>query len=99
MSASHAKAPIEFFANLEHEFWISGHPVRLWIAVGEYERHLRETRRETGKDSVPLACRPGDRFDCPTDHRRHERPHLGQAWAAPPVFSRRIDPCQHGPVF
>ena len=44
--SSHAKTALKLLANLEHEFRIFWHSIRLGVANGQYERHLPVSRRQ-----------------------------------------------------
>ena len=46
------KATSQLLANLEYEFWVSGHPVWLDAADEQYQRHLRISGR--GADQLPI---------------------------------------------
>src|SRR6266404_1821449 len=70
---TNAKTAFELLADLEHEFRIPRHPVRLGITAWQYERHLRETRRKSRSATNPLARRAAYWVDRTTNHRLHER--------------------------
>src|SRR6266511_5354737 len=43
---TNAKTTLELLANLQHEFWVYGHPVWVGLAARQHERHLYLPRRE-----------------------------------------------------
>src|SRR5262249_48521988 len=88
---SHAKTTSELLANLEHEFWLPWHSIRLGIANGQYEPDLQVSRSEGRRYPIAVACRAADRIYRATDYWRCERSDLGTAWQAAAVFPRRRD--------
>ena len=84
------KAP-EFLADLEHELRLPRHPVRLGLADGQHERHLRIPGRARRPDPDPVAGRAADGIDRAADHRACERPHLEPAGPAASLLSDRRD--------
>src|ERR1700682_2091821 len=84
----------ESLADLEHEFWVSRDPVRLGIAACQHERDLQLSRRQRIRYPPALAGRSGHRLDRPTDHRRHERPHVELARSPPSLLFGGRDPFQ-----
>src|ERR1039458_7286452 len=78
----HGEATTELREAVEHEPGVLRNPVRLGLADGQHERHLRVSGRQTGPDSPLVAGSTADGVDRATHHRQHERSYLGQAGAA-----------------
>src|ERR1039457_4249692 len=86
------QAAADFLADLEYELRLPGHPVRLGLADGQHERHLRISGCARRPDTDSMAGRAADRIARAADYRARERPHVEPAGAAAAVLLDRRDP-------
>src|ERR1035437_2185570 len=66
---SHAKTTTKLLADLEHEFWLLRHPVRVGSADAQHERHLPIPGREGIRTGRAVAGRATDRVAGTAHHR------------------------------
>ena len=83
----HGKTATHVLADLELELRLFRYPVRLGIADGEHERHLRIPGRAGRSDPDSVAGRAADWIAGAADRRPGQRPHLG--FPGPARFSVR----------
>src|SRR5262245_5843239 len=92
IETQHGKAATTIRPDLEHELRILRNPVRLGVADGEHERHLRVPGRQARPDPDPMAGGAADRPDRAAHRGPSERSHVGPARAAKALFSGRRNP-------